>query len=720
MLLALITLIALPLSGCRKGQAGGERRVAGDAGEIDSGPVQATSCDQLTCTDPAQCQLSDGIASCVCPGGYDSDPNNPNGCVDVDECSSGASECDEHASCHNRDGSYDCICNDGFSGTGKVCTALDDCGGVTNTCHADATCTRTDNGVACTCTTGFEGDGHLCTDIDECAAGTAQCAENGHCENLRSSYDCVCDPLFEGDGKTQCRNSCDIAETDATRCDVNGNARCSYAANGGARCTSCLPGYIGDGKTCTASQECAALGCGVNTVCTGSAGQRSCACAPGYGGDPQGGCTDIDECSSGDATCDGATTTCLNTDGGYLCNCKTGLERSGNACVNIDECARGLDLCDSAATCTDTPTGYTCACNSGYSGDGFACQDVDECAMGTDNCVKDGVASCQNTRGSFECVCPKGYAGGSDGDACYCDFAGFWGAREKATLTVPSRTAGNVVIVDQSTTHATVWELYKFVYDGSTLRIESQSCGADNTGEIYSPLYSETYSSSIPNMTYDQLGLTPIVDVSINKSMAQPNMPFSTPHFASLLGLHLDDPINDPWPAAYTDVPESAWIDTDHDGQPGISLWPGQTTQMTHDGSGTYSYLPVELDGDSTRIKTRSGCVSTAVRTINRLDGRIETCGRLTGKIVNEKTEGRVHSCSVVRQSDWDTLDVSCQTSDWNAARLCDDDQIAFLDGQDQTSMAMADFELIKLADLNASNIDCAAVRSMLPATEGP
>jgi hypothetical protein len=716
----LLALIALPSSGCRKGQAGGTRRIAGDAGEVDSGPVQATSCDQLTCTDPAQCQLKDEIASCVCPGGYDTDPNNPNGCVDVDECSSGASECDEHASCHNREGSYDCICNDGFSGTGKVCAALDDCGGVTNTCHADATCTRTDSGVACTCTTGFQGDGHLCTDIDECMAGAAQCVEHGHCQNLRSSYDCVCDPLFEGDGRTQCRNSCDIAQTDPTRCDVNGNARCSFAANGGAGCSSCLPGYVGSGKTCTPNQECAALGCGANSVCTGSAGQRSCACAPGFSGDPLSGCTDIDECSSGDATCDAATSTCLNSDGGYVCTCNTGFERSGDSCVNIDECARGLDLCDSAATCTDTPTGYTCACNSGYSGDGFACQDVDECATGADNCVKDGVATCQNTRGGFECVCPKGYAGGSDGNACYCDLAGFWGAREKATLVVPSRTAGNVVIVDQSTTNATVWELYKFVYDGSTLRIESQSCGANTTGEIYSPLYSETYSSSIPNMTYDQLGVTPIVDVSINKSMAQPNMPFTTPHFASVLGLHLNDPLNDPWPAAYTDIAESAWVDSDHDGQPGISLWPGQTTQMTHDGNGTYSYLPVELDGDSTRIKTRSGCVSTAIRTINRLDGRIESCGRLTGKLINEKTEGRVHSCSVVRQSDWDTLDVTCQTSDWSAARLCNDSQIAFLDGQDQSSVAMADFEFVKLADLNASNIDCAAVRGMLPATEGP
>ena len=34
--------------------------------------------------------------------------------------------------------------------------------------------------------------------------------------------------------------------------------------------------------------------------------------------------------------------------------------------ADIDECAEGIDTCDSLTVCMDTPGSYTCACNSGY------------------------------------------------------------------------------------------------------------------------------------------------------------------------------------------------------------------------------------------------------------------------------------------------------------------------------------------------------------------
>jgi hypothetical protein len=205
--------------------------------------------------------------------------------------------------------------------------------------------------------------------------------------------------------------------------------------------------------------------------------------------------------------------------------------------------------------------------------------------------------------------------------------------------------------------------------------------------------------------------------VPLLKANALPNMSFVTPRAATLEGITLADPLNDPWPATYKDVPSDAWVDIDKDTEPGMTLWPGQTTMPTRMGNGeTYSYLPVSLQPNSTLIETRVGCISTALRSIGHLEGTIESCGRLTGKVFSEKTEGRVHSCTVLRMSDWDTLDVTCTAKDWSDARRCSDDQIAFLDGQSQDTVASANFELVKLGELDATDMDCAAVRQALPA----
>ena len=44
--------------------------------------------------------------------------------------------------------------------------------------------------------------------------------------------------------------------------------------------------------------------------------------------------------------------------------------------VDIPECERGLDDCDSNATCTNTIGSYDCVCNTGFTGDGFNCTGI--------------------------------------------------------------------------------------------------------------------------------------------------------------------------------------------------------------------------------------------------------------------------------------------------------------------------------------------------------
>jgi hypothetical protein len=46
-------------------------------------------------------------------------------------------------------------------------------------------------------------------------------------------------------------------------------------------------------------------------------------------------------------------------------------------CPDIDECAAGVDNCDTNAACANTPGSFTCTCDQGYAGDGVTC--MSEC-----------------------------------------------------------------------------------------------------------------------------------------------------------------------------------------------------------------------------------------------------------------------------------------------------------------------------------------------------
>eukprot|EP00668_Euglena_longa_P036862 GGOE01047417.1.p1 GENE.GGOE01047417.1~~GGOE01047417.1.p1 ORF type:complete len:2570 (-),score=549.43 GGOE01047417.1:1047-8666(-) len=65
---------------------------------------------------------------------------------------------------------------------------------------------------------------------------------------------------------------------------------------------------------------------------------------------------------------------CVDTDMGYVCACRPGLEfdNAGN-CVDIDECALGTHLCDPNALCTNVMGYFLCTCRNGTAGDGIVC-----------------------------------------------------------------------------------------------------------------------------------------------------------------------------------------------------------------------------------------------------------------------------------------------------------------------------------------------------------
>ncbi|XP_031756424.1 von Willebrand factor C and EGF domain-containing protein-like isoform X1 [Xenopus tropicalis] len=111
-------------------------------------------------------------------------------------------------------------------------------------------------------------------------------------------------------------------------------------------------------------------------------------------------CTDIDECEA--SSCEG---TCINTEGGFVCDCGPGMKLSTDrtSCYDINECRRPgtSHLCKHF--CHNTHGSFFCSCRAGFllDPDKVSCIDVDECLDYATLCP---LGSCVNTLGSYFCA----------------------------------------------------------------------------------------------------------------------------------------------------------------------------------------------------------------------------------------------------------------------------------------------------------------------------
>ena len=198
--------------------------------------------------------------------------------------------------------------------------------------------------------------------------------------------------------RDQCRQS-----PKSNRCNKRNTRRCQNKWND--KICLCKRGWEGplcadDINECLFEEkinECAAKG--PNFRCKNVKGGYRCACKDGYSKRKiknnsdvvEYECRNANECRKNNGGCEHK---CVDTEGSYQCSCRTGyvLAEDGHSCIDLDECAEGLDdRCGENTICVNKIGEYYCECKDGFQKHesdiiGFKstsvvqCFDIDECA----------------------------------------------------------------------------------------------------------------------------------------------------------------------------------------------------------------------------------------------------------------------------------------------------------------------------------------------------
>jgi len=405
-----------------------------------SGCTDVDECSNTgVCGDNTRCINVEGSYRCVCAEGFTLDPFD-GGCIELNECLSRKDVCGPHSYCESTSGNFSCHCLPGFFGSPPSTPCAPEFPSCD--CGKNSYCEKFEGSYRCTCKPGFQGSHPeiACEDKNECEEDPDICGPSASCVNEVGSYKCLCNPGFQG---PPCVDVNECMSTDCGPDAVCINTEGSFVC-------SCVPGYEGSPprEPCREIsrdwREEKSLGvpgtedcskdvdiCGENTACVGG----SCKCVDGYHGNPLLGCTDINECEEG-ASC-GLYAVCINTEGGYHCQCVAGFAGTPPTipCEDVDECQEQVGVCGENEDCLNTIGRYTCTPKSKCDiecGEHASCLTVGTlstciCQLGYEGhpplipCTKEGLDHCPDNCGdnaacvkrgaSFSCVCRNGYSG---------------------------------------------------------------------------------------------------------------------------------------------------------------------------------------------------------------------------------------------------------------------------------------------------------------------
>nr|XP_026690991.1 fibrillin-1-like isoform X1 [Ciona intestinalis] len=372
---------------------------------------------------------------------------------DNNECDSFTSPCHEFATCDNLPGVFECFCKAGFVPEDSlqtrgdlVCLDVDECLESSICDILSSQCTNTPGSYFCDCLVGFEpllGANDSCSDINECDIDICDhYGEHGKCTNTFGSYFCSCETGYYLHPTTgmcqellQCtafKNVKGLVSNLLNDIATNGNASDSeYQSTAAALSLSGSPIFNIITPQSSVTELYGGLNddffdllrtylpCDLSATCNIGNTSYICECLDGFSGDGFS-CLDNDECAMGLDNCDSSTATCTNTIGSFTCSCKHGYIGSGlvGDCQDINECENAA-TCDNHSNCTNTAGSFICLCHEGYTGDGVTCQDLDECNSSVLNRC-DAIANCVNYEGGYSCTCTSGTIDVL-GDGSFCD-----------------------------------------------------------------------------------------------------------------------------------------------------------------------------------------------------------------------------------------------------------------------------------------------------------
>eukprot|EP00063_Salmo_salar_P085983 XP_014060818.1 PREDICTED: thrombomodulin-like [Salmo salar] len=164
-------------------------------------------------------------------------------------------------------------------------------------------------------------------------------------------------------------------------------------------CT-CPPGKTlqDNNVTCEDAQNDPCLDSGCAHLCQKKDDSYTCMCHHGYAlADDGKECKDIDDCID-NRQCPGHNIKCVNTVGGFKCECHKGYVFENDKCVDEDECFMGP--CDHE--CTNTIGSYNCSCWDGFK---RMTEDTNRCQL---VCLAECIAECDPST-PHDCNCPNGY-----------------------------------------------------------------------------------------------------------------------------------------------------------------------------------------------------------------------------------------------------------------------------------------------------------------------
>ena len=283
-----------------------------------------------------------------------------------------------------------------------------------------------------------------------------------------------------------------------------------------------------------------------------------------------------------------------------------------------------------------------------------------------------------------------------------CNFNGTWATQIKIDVTWQPQGLMSVILASGSGT-ITQWVKGERVQTATApLQLSDNSivCGIDLPDFQATALgLNEVYGVRFPDSLFDDGYIPPFTVNGALTLQAGGTFGYSSTPTAVLLGLTMQDPTTDPWPATV-----ATEVDQDMDGNPGVTIAVAQGPLATPTATATdYSYIPTGVPAPFMPTNVASS-LDVAIRQVTVSSGTVQNCNTITGTVsipmIASKAaiDSHVLGCELVDGG-------QCTTGASSEAAFVDNSQPVF------TPSGTTSFQAIRVAPGST----CADVRALLP-----